>query len=507
LALAALPLLFDMRDFPDVDNLKENQPAVLEKVATDLIKALGHDEPHDASAFGYTQNENKEQQFWYRQSAQPMHPRPADLWSFPIDWKVSPINPSPLEPGMISVRLGLGGELHALLAVPLTDRFDDNRGSEPSWEGLFTAAGLDSGDFVLVDDESASVYPQPPLRVDLTKRWRAREPREDPVEVVMAARGDRIVYFERFTGAGKLNEYGPSPLERQVLVGAVYTSMMIAFTGLLALRNLHQRRADTKGALRCALYYFVVDLAFWFVAAPRLGSIAAYSIFGANYLIFATAKAMRLWMFYVAVEPFIRRFWPHLFVSWSRVVAGRFRDPLVGRDLLLGCLTGSVWTLLFVSAVPESLPIQMLGDGRMTIATVLNMHQLGLHVCMSLMAFLLLAKLLLRNTWLAAASLTAILFVFSHTENPSTMDVILRVLFSMTLAAVYVRLGLVAAVSTMFSFLLLLVVPQTYDATAWYSASGKFVLAIVLAIAAFGFYTSTIAGLLSGAKPSKSLVG
>ena len=34
----------------------------------------------------------------------------------------------------------------------------------------------------------------------------------------------------------------------------------------------------------------------------------------------------------------MRRRWPRTLLAWSRVLAGRFRDPLVGRELLAGTL-------------------------------------------------------------------------------------------------------------------------------------------------------------------------
>ena len=46
--------------------------------------------------------------------------------------------------------------------------------------------------------------------------------------------------------------------------------------------------------------------------------------------------AAMLWLLYLAVEPYIRRFWPSTLVSWSRLIAKQWRDPLVGRDVLLG---------------------------------------------------------------------------------------------------------------------------------------------------------------------------
>ncbi len=45
-----------------------------------------------------------------------------------------------------------------------------------------------------------------------------------------------------------------------------------------------------------------------------------------------------VWLAYIAIEPIVRRSWPELLFSWSRLLSGRFRDPLVGRDLLAGDL-------------------------------------------------------------------------------------------------------------------------------------------------------------------------
>jgi hypothetical protein len=36
------------------------------------------------------------------------------------------------------------------------------------------------------------------------------------------------------------------------------------------------------------------------------------------------------------VEPQVRRRWPAVLVAWSRVLSGRIRDPLVGREALAG---------------------------------------------------------------------------------------------------------------------------------------------------------------------------
>ena len=42
------------------------------------------------------------------------------------------------------------------------------------------------------------------------------------------------------------------------------------------------------------------------------------------------------WLLYMALEPYARRVAPRWVVSWTRLLEGRFKDPMVGRDLLTG---------------------------------------------------------------------------------------------------------------------------------------------------------------------------
>jgi hypothetical protein len=60
--------------------------------------------------------------------------------------------------------------------------------------------------------------------------------------------------------------------------------------------------------------------------------------------------AVAAWAKYLALEPFVRKRWPGRIISWARLLAGDFRDPLVGRDVLIGALFGigmTLWQLFF----------------------------------------------------------------------------------------------------------------------------------------------------------------
>ena len=55
--------------------------------------------------------------------------------------------------------------------------------------------------------------------------------------------------------------------------------------------------------------------------------------------------ATTVWVLYVALEPHVRRRWPSSLISWGRLLAGQMRDPVVGRDLLVGILAGVFWAV------------------------------------------------------------------------------------------------------------------------------------------------------------------
>ena len=52
-----------------------------------------------------------------------------------------------------------------------------------------------------------------------------------------------------------------------------------------------------------------------------------------------------LWMLYLALEPYGRRFWPDGLLGWTRLLSGHVRDPRIGREILIGCVFGGALML------------------------------------------------------------------------------------------------------------------------------------------------------------------
>jgi serine/threonine-protein kinase len=65
---------------------------------------------------------------------------------------------------------------------------------------------------------------------------------------------------------------------------------------------------------------------------------------------------MQVWLLYVALEPFARRRFPKTLISWKRLLAGRIRDPLVGRDILVGAALGTLSAVILRLAWLRSSP-------------------------------------------------------------------------------------------------------------------------------------------------------
>jgi hypothetical protein len=207
-----------------------------------------------------------------------------------------------------------------------------------------------------------------------------------------------------------------------------------------------------------------------------------------------------VWAVYLAIEPYIRRHWPQAIISWSRLLAGRLRDPLVGRDLLLGVLLGLAW--LVIVEVSYLLIARLGGPPTLGRTEYLRgaRHILGAGVAQvvtsvqgTLIFFfvLFLLRVLLRRPWLAAAAFVA-LFATARVlaaEYPAVQVPTSIAIFAIAAFAI-VRFGLVALAAGIFTVDLVASAPMTASPSSWYAPATAFVFLTVLALAAWGFYAS-----------------
>ena len=169
---------------------------------------------------------------------------------------------------------------------------------------------------------------------------------------------------------------------------------------------------ETGGALRLAVAFGAIRM-LWLLAADHLPSGAEVLIVTSHFA-YAAYRVCLIWIFYIALEPYARRLWPHMLTSWVRLLEGRWRDPLVGRDVLVGTVMGAVmailWAVTSLAALIldlESLPLIFdtwsavaLREGRHVLGAVGGLLTNAIwNLFMVVMMFLLL-KLLLRKTWI-----------------------------------------------------------------------------------------------------------
>src|SRR5581483_7597458 len=123
--------------------------------------------------------------------------------------------------------------------------------------------------------------------------------------------------------------------------------IVVIFSAFLAWRNFRAGRGDRRVANRLAMLTLVLAALEWVSTAhwiPDTGMLAVIETSVADWL----SAAVLIWLLYVGLEPVVRARWPHALVTWSRALAGRWRDPLVASHVLYGALIGVVIGYFFL---------------------------------------------------------------------------------------------------------------------------------------------------------------
>ena len=217
-----------------------------------------------------------------------------------------------------------------------------------------------------------------------------------------------------------------------------------------------------------------------------------------------------IWCYYLALEPAVRRRWPEMLISWSRLLAGRFSDPLVGRDVLLGGLAGLALLATMLLAVPVSARLGSSGEPYLGAADIAGarlwsclsaprhlahffFRSPALCVIYALVAALELYifQIVLRRPWLARGMLFLVnfLILLGASENPF-VGAVVGAVFAGIFVTVLVHLGLLSLVATFFVWNVLIRTPLTLDASAWYAGRSFVILAFFAALFTAAFYTS-----------------
>ncbi|HJP94057.1 MAG TPA: serine/threonine-protein kinase [Pyrinomonadaceae bacterium] len=437
--------------------------------------------------------------FWHRQAPRYLVPESSVI--------ILPSDPPLNVAGMTNVFLDTRGRLVKFERLPAQLENTNTTRSTTDWSPLFAAAGLNPANFTKT--ESMWV---PLMYAEERAAWQGPhvDHPEIPVRIEAAAYKNRPVYFAiifPWDRPLRQEEETSSSGQRRaaILLFILFIGVMLT-AAFLSRRNLQLGRSDNRGAFRLALFIFCVAVLGGVMGArhvPSLGDefdtvglITAYSL----------VPAALIWLLYIALEPYVRRRWPRLIISWSRLIAGNFRDPMVGRDLLIGGLFGLLHSSLIVfgSLLPRWLglpgPPAMLanvltfGSVRTMLAVFLSSQVVAsVFAGFAFLFLLLLFYIVLRRQWLAAIALFVIALAVEFSAFAASAPRfywIASIMISLTITILVARFGLLATMAAQLFFFLSAAYPMTTDFSAWYASSTIFAIVIALGLAVYGFYTS-----------------
>jgi serine/threonine-protein kinase len=282
---------------------------------------------------------------------------------------------------------------------------------------------------------------------------------------------------------------------RAVTIFFLVVLVVLVAIVLLARRNIRLERGDIRAATRLGTAAAITCFAAWLVGAHHVASFFE-AVLGIEALAWAALYAIVTALGYLAIEPAMRRRRPQALVSWTRLIAGEVRDPLVGRDLLVGAFAGSVAIAAFSGAlafsgmahVESRVGLPALNGSNVLLAELMSIPTRAvLDVVLPLMLLLLL-RAIVRKDILAAFLLGAI-YVAAFANAGGNLMLPAAVEITLTLF-VLMRFGFLATAVMNSVEAVLLIAPSIWPPEQWHTGLTLIAAAVVVLIAGYGFVTS-----------------
>ena len=451
-------------------------------------------------------------QYWYRQS-------PDDMVASDFrDNLLTPgiitrDDPPTVLSGMINLELDPQGRLTFFQTIPpekepvqqpeekkVVEAAIQSQPAPFDWNVLFTAAGLDPAKLQRSQPAWTSLA-QSDTRVAWIGTWPGTE---RPLRVEAASFQGKPVFFSLigdWTKPQRMISTEKKTLGQQFarIFGLVVLCVCLVGSGLLARWNYRQGRGDREGALRLAVVIFGLQIGLFLCRAhlPTFGDAVGLFIIASSTALFLSGVT---WMLYMAVEPWVRRHWPQTIVSWSRLLSGQARDPVVGRDILFGVALGMVWILIFqlhsiplmhLGAAPYLFSTEALMGGREAMGAWLRQWPQSIQTTLVFFFVLFGLKVLLRKEWIAAIVFVAIFALRPGLSSTYTaVELPTQILVYAIAVLIVVRFGFVPLACAIFTIDLMANVPFSADFSTWYMTTSILALLSVVALAGWGFYHS-----------------
>ena len=426
-----------------------------------------------------------------------------------VDASVTTSDPPLTVSGMTLVVLDTQGRLQEFHAVPPQVDPAGAPAAPPRWEPLFDAAGLTLSAFTPVTpqwtprgfaDVRAAWEGPLPDRPEYRVRIEAAAYRGRPVSLLMVGPWSRPSRMQALTRSSA----------QTVLIGAVTVLIVVVMIAamLLARYNVRARRADVRGAWRLALFVMAGYAAAWVLAAHHVPDVNQELSSFLRYFGSTLVAAALLWVTYVAVEPYVRRFWPDGILGWTRLLSGYVRDPRVGRDVLIGCVFAAVMALLNIfyellpplMGRPPAIPRFQNGvdalSGISELAGKIFDHLVsGVFVAMFAVLSFVLLRLIFRRTPLAIVAWVVVLALFQASQVLASgtsmwIAAAFQACMIAALTIMVVRYGLLVTAVAFAVGNILEDIPLTLSLSHWTATTSNLALATALALTFFGFYAA-----------------
>ena len=291
-------------------------------------------------------------------------------------------------------------------------------------------------------------------------------------------------------------------LWRELLVFQGLLLLFLLGGAALARHNVRAGRGDRRGAGRLAVVVLILQGVMWALGAHHVASSDEVWIF-INGFSNAVAMGLAFWLLYLALEPFARRRWPQMLISWTRALSGNWRDPLVGRDILIGAAVGTAAGLILGPlrvllpprlglAGPPPLPFDVAApvNPGFAMAMLVSDGILATFWVLGIVFLLILARRIVRREWLAGV-LVALVLAAIYLGAPAPGVTIPLAFVSMgILVAVSVRFGILAAIVTEICRRIFGYRIYTNDPSSWYFYAGMIAVVGVLALAIWATRTA-----------------
>jgi hypothetical protein len=276
---------------------------------------------------------------------------------------------------------------------------------------------------------------------------------------------------------------------------------------LLARYNARSGRADRRAAARLALFVMVGYAVMFLVTAHHLADVEAETNLFTRSFGTVLIDAGMLWVVYLALEPYVRRFWPDGILGWTRLLSGYVRDPRVGKDLLTGCVIGMVLGLIeksvdllpplfgYAPRVPTAQGITALAGAAPTLDYMFDAVVNGIVVSVFLVLGYVLLRLTLRRTNLAIIAAVILLSIVQlpqvlNDDNVWWISALYQMTIVVAATIIVIRYGLLVTTVALTLVNTVANLPLTDSLSHWSATTSNLSIALALGLALFGFYAS-----------------